>query len=130
MCGYRAGVKFVAIISLAFSMAGCNLTRNNVIGKWKGNYGDTLIMNKDNSFIYKIKPNQENLDDTSKRNLTGQWTLSKKMIDFKFADTTQNFGGGCNYFQYWWLRNSRKTLIRPMTCKSPTNRFVTITKID
>ena len=118
----------IAIFSLATS---CRLTRNDVIGKWKGQFDDTLIINEDNSFIFiKDKYSKANLEDSSKTHLVGQWTLFKKSIYFNFTDTAQNFGGGCKTYQYWWTRGSKKELIRPMTCRSPTHDFKIINKIE
>jgi len=118
-------------ISLLSLMTGCNLTRTNVIGKWKGQFDDTLIINQDNSFVFiKDRFSKTNLTDSLQTNLVGQWTLQKKSIYFNFSDTTQNFGGDCKTYQYWWTRGSKKKLIRPMTCKSPTHHFMTITKLD
>ena len=118
-------------ISLLSLMTSCSLTRTNVIGKWKGQFDDTLIINQDNSFLFiKDKFSKDNLTNTSQTHLVGQWILQKKSIYFIFSDTTQNFGGDCKTYQYWWTRGSKKKLIRPMTCKSPTHHFITITKID
>ncbi len=112
-------------------MTSCRLTRNDVIGKWKGQIDDTLIINQDNSFLFiKDKFSKANLTDSLQTHLIGQWTLQKKSISFKFADTTQNFGGSCRTYQYWWTKGSKSKLIRPMTCKSPTHHFVTITKME
>lgn len=103
----------------------------DVIGKWKGQFDDTIIINQDNSFLFiKDKFSEDNLTNTSQTHLVGQWTLQKKSIYFIFSDSTQNLGGDCKTYQYWWTRGSKKKLIRPMTCKSPTHQFMTITKID
>lgn len=112
-------------------MTSCSLTRTDVIGKWKGQFDDTLIINQDNSFVFiKDKFSKVNLTDTLQTHLVGQWTLQKKSIHFIFSDTTQNFGDNCRTYQFWWTRGSKKKLIRPMTCKSSTHHFIAITKID
>ena len=131
---HKVAKQFLFIlISLAlFSlMTSCRLTRTDVIGKWKGQFDDTLVINKDNSFLLiEDKLSKTNLLDCSKTHLVGQWTLFKKSIHFNFADTSQSFGGNCRTYQYWWRLGSKKKLIRPITCKSPTFDFITITKID
>jgi len=107
------------------------LTRKNVIGKWKGQLNDTLIINQDNSFLYiEDKFSKTNLKDSSTIYSVGEWILQKKSIYFKFADTTKSFSGGCKTFHYWWTKGSKKQLIKPMTCKSPTHRFEVISKIE
>jgi hypothetical protein len=123
---------FLTITTVLLSlMTSCNLTRSNVIGKWKGQFDDTLIINQDNSFVFiKGKFSKANLHDTSQTYLVGQWTLKKKSIYFNFSDTTQNFGGDCKTYQYWLTRGSKKKLTRPMTCKSQSHHFVTITKMN
>ena len=120
----------MAIASLLLIIS-CNLTRKNVIGKWKGQFDDTLIINQDNSFLLiKDKFSKTNLTDSSQKYLTGKWTLKKKSIYFKFADSTKSFGGGCRSYHYWWTRGSKKKLVRPMTCKIPTHHFEVINKIE
>ena len=122
----------IAAILLATS---CTLTRKNVIGSWKDEFGDTLIIKSDNSFILiKSKLNetrQDSLVDNTmaSSSLTGQWTLFNRSVSFMFSDTTMNLGGDCRSYQYWW-RLSKKKLVRPWTCKIPTHRFVTITKFE
>lgn len=121
----------IVVFSTLSLVTGCNLTKTNVIGKWKGQFDDTLIINEDNSFVFiKYKFSKSNLTDSVQTHLAGKWTLQKKSIYFYFSDTTQNFGGDCKTYHYWWTRGSKKKLIRPMTCKSPTHHFVAITKID
>lgn len=124
-------LKTAAIVLLT----SCTLTRENVIGKWKEQFGDTLIINSDNTFVLiKSRLNETNKDSLvdvtrASSSLTGKWNLSNKSVSFKFSDTTMNLGGDCRSYQYWW-RFSKKKLVRPWTCKVPTHRFVTITKFE
>jgi hypothetical protein len=116
-------------------VTGCSLTRENVIGKWKEQFGDTLIIDSDNTFLLiKSRLNETSKDSLvdvvwASSSLAGKWNLSKKSVSFKFSDTTMNLGGGCTSYQYWW-RFSKKKLVRPWTCRVSTHRFVTITKIE
>lgn len=109
------------------------MTRSDVIGKWTGQPGDTIVINQDNSFslINTVGDDkQNNTINTSPSGLTGKWILNKKSIHFDFADSTQNFGGGCTTYQYWWTRGSKRKLVRPMLCTSPTHEFRMIVKIN
>jgi hypothetical protein len=126
---------FLQLFSLICLLASCRLTRNDVIGKWAVSQNDTLIIKQDNSFLLvkssrQLNNGQSNNSDSSSLFTSGHWTLYKKAIHFDFSDTTQNFGGGCTTFQYWWTKGSKKKLVRPMTCKSPTHEFRSINKIE
>ncbi|MFT3681352.1 MAG: hypothetical protein QM791_13830 [Ferruginibacter sp.] len=105
----------------------CRLTRKDVMGKWQQESGDTIIINANDSFIL-IKKN--NIQSRSKENISGHWKLSQKSIHFYFEDSLQHFGGGCSAYWYMWTKGSKKKLVRPGTCYSPTNRFVSARKIE
>ena len=114
-------------------LASCRLTRKDVIGTWKGGLDDTIVINSDNSFLFIkdkfSKQNQNSFKDTTSSHLTGHWILYKAAIHFDFADTMKNFGGGCTTYQYWKIRSSKRKLIRPRTCRSPTHEFYSIIKV-
>ena len=127
--------RLSSLLFMTFSfalLASCRLTRNDVVGRWS-DHGDTLIINNDDSFLFtKYRSKKDSqfhaVDTTLKAILPGRWKLDKKSIHFEFRDTTQNFGAGCTTYQYW-KRLSKKKLIRPRTCQSPTHEFWVITKI-
>jgi hypothetical protein len=133
----KPSLKYVSLYSTILALlllTSCSLTRNDVIGTWKEQFGDTLTIFNDNTFLLTKqtpgKTGQINSVDSSKIVMTGRWTLNKKTIHFQFVDTTQNFGGGCRSYQYWWIRSSKKQLIRPDNCKIPTDHFIAIVKVD
>jgi hypothetical protein len=114
---------FVLITSVSFTA--CRLTRSDVIGKWEGKPdGSVIIVNGDNSFQFFKS------GDTSAMAIGGRWALQKNTIHFFFTDSTQGFGGGCNRYSHWWTRSSKRSLIRPNQCNSPTHHFNVITKIN
>ncbi|HEX6427245.1 MAG TPA: hypothetical protein VF008_06145 [Niastella sp.] len=116
---YLILIAFVFI----FSLTACRLTRSDVIGKWKEHSGaDTLIIYNDNSFLF-IKGNTGMASG-------GHWILYKKAIHFEFSDSTQSFGDGCKTYTHWWTRSSKRSLVRPDRCNTPTHHFSVITKIN
>ncbi len=123
--------QFLFIAIALFVFAGCNLTRFDVVGKWKGQFDDTLIINQDNSFLYiKDEFSKADSNDSFKKNVEGQWTLSKKSIYFNFNDTSQNFGGNCKVFYYRQRLFANKKFIRPNYCDKPTHRFIIMNKVE
>ena len=119
---------------LLLLLTNCRLTKTDVIGNWKEQFGDSLTIYKDNVFLLvkqkASKAGEIGFVESSKIRLTGQWKLNKKAIYFTFDDPAQSFGGDCRMYQYWWTRGSKKKLVQPVTCKSPTHHFTTIVKVD
>ncbi len=127
---------YMRILTVTISillLTSCRLTKNNVIGKWADPSGATLTIKSDNSFIlYKNSSTvqtQPGRDSSSFLHVGGHWILSARQIYFEFTDTTQHLGSGCRSYSYW-RKAGKKTLVRPVTCESPTHRFVTVRKID
>ena len=113
----------------------CSLTKNNVIGKWLVPQTDTLIIKPDYSFLLvKTNPQTSKVQPRgillTSQILDGHWSINKKKVYFIFDDTTKNLGSSCTSLQYWWRRGSKKKLVMPRTCTSPTHHFVTVKKIE
>ena len=115
------------VLSLVFFTLSCRLTKDNVVGKWKGPHGDTLIINQNNTFaLISHTTGPDILSET----VSGKWELYRKSVHLDFNDSTADLNGNCSTLYYWWTRASRRTLIRPADCKGPTNRFFSYNKIQ
>ena len=111
-------------------LTSCSLTKKNVTGKWLFDYRDTLILKADESFLFIITNHQKSTTTSPNEVLTGHWRISKRSVDLVFSDTTKNRGGRCRTLYYWWTRGSKKRLVMPRSCTTPTHDFISVTKMD
>jgi len=126
-------LSYLILLLVTIVFYSCGLTRKNVIGKWQVSRDKILYVNPDNTFKLVQTAQSDSFRisalDTTKY-VDGTWKIYGKVLSFRFNDTTQSFGGGCKAYQYMWTKGSRKSLMRPSTCKTPTNRFTSMNKIE
>jgi len=131
---HAAASSILIVLSLLLFTISCTLTKHDVIGKWKGPHRDTLIVNQDNTFLLISHRSgnsmQKNELDTLRETFGGKWTLSRKSVHLIFSDSMSDFSSSCKTLYYWWTRASKRTLIRPVDCKSPSNQFLSYNKIQ
>lgn len=113
--------SFIACVAALILFCSCRLTRADVIGTWAMPKNDTLYILSNN--IFKLmRPNYSEV--------TGTWTIRKTVLSFNFDDSLQEFAPRCNFYQYIRTKGRKTSLVKPVSCEVPSNRFTSIKKIN
>ena len=105
---------FISICLLL--LIGCRATEKSVLGSYKSNYKEHLVLNSDRTFTIDYKTS-----DSLAEIVKGQWTLKNKIISLKVSDSKDK------KWECWGLKIKHNKLKRPVDC-GPSHRFIFFTK--